>query len=271
MREYEKPVFDEFKEFANVVEAWGIYDSIVICNQLYGSESTVPGWYQTFAAFGARERHSLFKNRTATTAGRPYNNMKNADTMDFAFVAHSIGLEITGPPCYECQAVSQDGNGVDAGTVDAIVSQWFTSDFPRHCGIEFRVNQDTRVELPAVACPAGVGAVGGGASFDTTNAVAPAFADQPFMTAQATQGVSLLSNRYPLPDPIGIPRTATIEGVLHISEWARNILQNITGPHQFMMNSTDGAVPLKFGYARYIVRMSIFGERRVQQRGQYHR
>lgn len=268
-RENELQTLEEFEKYANVAEQWSIYDSIVICSQFYGSEATVPGWFTTFALFGQHERHSLFKNRTRSTAGAQYNNMKNADTMDFAFRLESIGLEIMGPPLMETVQEAQDGNGV--GPIDAILPQWFKTDLVRHMGIEFRVQQDTRVELPAMACPAGAGAIGGGVAFDVTSAVAPAFGDIPFITNQVTQGVPLLKNRYPIPDPIGIPRNSTIEGVLHLSNVARVTLQNILGPRQFQMNSADGAAPFNFFYSRYIIRMSLIGQRLVQQRAQYHR
>jgi len=267
MRDYEKEVFADFAKYANIVETWPLYDSIVICEQLYGTEANIPGWFTTFVAFGGRERHSFFKNRTDAVAGEAYCNHKNVDNMDFAYKIHSVGLEVTGAPGYEVQ---EPPDGGAEGNHDFIIPQWFKTDFVRHCGIELQVQQDTRVELPAMACPAGVGPVGNGHGGQQLNA-AGAFGEKAYITTQVTQGVPLLSNRYPLPEPIGVPRTGSIEGILHVSDWARTILQAITGPHFNAINSADGTSPFSFFFSRYVIRMSLFGERLVQQRGQYHR
>lgn len=267
MREYEKQVFADFQKYANVVETWPLYDSIVICEQLYGSEASVPGWYTTFVGFGARETHNFFKNRTDGTAGETYTNHKNSDSMDFAYKIHSIGLEITGPPSFDA---IQPVDGGAMTNQDFITPQWWRVDFPRMCAIQLKVQQDVRVELPAMACPPGYGSVGGGYGGQYLNALG-AFGELPYMTGHATQGVPLLSNRYPLPEPIGVPRTGSVEGILHISEWARTVLQGITGPHYTVLNSDDGAEPWNFMWSRYVIRFSLFGERLVQQRAQYHR
>jgi hypothetical protein len=267
MREYEKPIFEEFEKYANVVETWPLYDSIVVCEQLYGSEASIPGWFTTFAAFGARETHVFFKNRTDGTAGEPYTNHKNADTMDFAFKIHSFGVEVAGAPGYDAQSPPDGGT---QASQDFVVPQWWRADFPRHCGIQLKVQQDIRVELPVLACPPGYGAMGSGYGGTYLNALG-AFAEIPYMTGNATSGVPLLANRYPLPEPIGVPRTGSVEAVLHVSEWARTILQSITGPHQMVINSNDGAAPYVFAWSRYLIRVSLFGERLVQQRAQYHR
>lgn len=269
MKPYEVEVFKEFEQYKNVVETWPMYDSIVICQNFFGAEGNAPGWYTTFNLFAGRETHSFFKSRTEGVCGDQYCNLKSADTMDFAMKVHSIGLEITGIPGIECQRTDIDGYNVQYP--DPILGYWWQNDFPRHCGLVLKVQQDVRVELPAFACPPGYGAIGGGAAFGHTDAVAPAFGDIPFMTYAGVSGVPLLANRYPLPEPIGIPRTGNVEGILYVSEWARHILTNVTGPHMFVMNSVDGAINYNFAFSRYIIRFSLFGERLVQQRAQYHR
>jgi hypothetical protein len=266
MREYEKEVFEEFKQYANVVETWSLYDSIVICPTLYGTEQNA-SWFTTFAGFSTRETHRFYKTRTEATVGPQYNNQQSSDSMDFAFKIHSIGLAIMGPPFFECQPSEVDSDAIV--TVDAYLPQWFVAEFPYHCGIQLKVQQDIRVELPVVACPPGYGAIGGGVSSETPAIIT--HGDIPYVTNQSGSGVPVLSNRYPLPEPIGVPRTGQIEGILHVSEWARNTLANVTGPHQIVFNSDDGALPYNFEDARYIIQMSLFGERLVQQRAQYHR
>lgn len=268
MREYEVDVFKQFAEApANVKETWPLYDSIVICNELLGSEASVPGWFTSFAAFGAKETHQFFKNRTDGTAGEAYCNMKNGDSMDFAYKIHSIGLEITGTPTIDAQ-VGGDGT-ITADTMDAIVPQWWRADFPWHVGVALKVQQDIRLETPAMGTPAGVGAFGGGVGMQQLNALGT-FGETPWMISQTTQGIPLLRNRFPLPEVIGVPRTGSLEVILSVGEWARQILQAITGPHQFWINTTGGLTGENY-FSRYIIRCSLFGERLVQQRAQYHR
>lgn len=268
MREYEQEIMRDFKQYANVVETWPLYDSIVICENLIGAEATVPGWYTTFAGFGARETHTLFKNRTDGTAGEAYCNLKNGDSMDFAYMIHSIGLEITCTPTYDVQLGSIDGLSQLTQTIDPVLPQWFRADFPLHVGVQLKVQQDVRWESPAMATPAGVGAVGSGLSFEQP--AVSLFGEIPWMVSQTTQGIPLLRNRQPFPEPIGVPRTGSVEVILHVGEWARRILQAITGPHSFVIN-VDGSSPFSSYYSRYIIRASLFGERLVQQRAQYHR
>lgn len=265
----ERQVFADFKKYANVVEAWALYDTLVISRQLYGTEANIGGWFTTWAGFGARERHSFFKTRTEGLAGLQYCNMQSADSMDFAFIASSIGIAFMAPAGVDTSFASIDGN-VPAYP-DSTISHLWTSDAPYHCGVELKIQQDVRAECAAMQLSPGYGASGGGAAFGHTDAAVPAHADIPFISNFATQGVPMLSNRFPLPAPIGIPRTASIEVVLHVSEWLRNLFTNIGGPNWLYWNDGSGPTDYNFFPTRYLVQVSLFGERLVQQRGQYHR
>ena len=271
MKEYEREVFQDFEKYANVVETWPLYDSIVICQNLIGAEANVQGWFTTFLAFSGRETHQFFKNRTAGTAGEQYTNHQNSDTMDFAYKIHSFGCEFSCTPTYDAQVADVDGLGQAPGTMDAIIPQYWRVDLARNCGVQLKVQQDVRYEAPCMAAPPGYGSFGGGLGFTYPAILPTGHGDRPWMGSQATQGIPILSNRIPFPEPIGVPRTGSLEVILHVGEWAREILRNITGPHVMIMNSVDGADPPLWAYSRYIVRVSLFGERLVQQRAQYHR
>lgn len=269
MPDQEKKVFEDFRSYANVVEAWPIYDTIVICRQFYGSEATVPGWFTTFAAFAAHETHTFFKLRTRGSAGLQYTNLNSADAMDFAYICHSVGIAVWGPPSVD--TYFQDADGAIPVLPDSLISHFFTSDLPRHIGVSLKVQQDVRAEGSAMQWSPGYGVVGAGTAYQSTNAVAPIHGDIPFQTQAVCQGVPLLSNRYPLPVPIGIPRTGTIEGMIHLSQYARDVLVSVAGPHDYLFNSSDGTPPFNFFPTRYAIQMSLIGERLVQQRAQYHR
>lgn len=269
MKQYEAEVFSDFQKYANVVEAWALYDSIVISPTMYGTEQSIGGWFTSFVALGQQETHSFFKQRTEGIAGLQYCNQQSADSMDFAFMCDSIGLAIMAPaPNIESEASGDDGIGGDLLPSDDIIGHWFAADLPRHMGIQLKVQQDIRAEITAMHCPPGYGALGSGTAYPSQTTFA--YGDIPFMTNAVCQGVPLLSNRYPLPSPIGIPRTSTIEGILHVSDYARNILRNVAGPRQYQFNSANGFPPYTYFDRRYVIQFSLFGQRLVQQRGQYH-
>lgn len=269
-RQYEQEVFSEFKQYANVAEAWALYDTIGISRTLYGNETNA-GWFTTFNAFGQQETHSFFKQRTQGQIGTAYTNMQSSDSMDFAFVAHSIGLALFAPaPNISARSAPPDGTGGQLDKFDAAIGHWFAADLPRHMGLQFKIQQDIRIELPALHCPPGYGVSGGGVAFPELAPVS-AYGSNVTNVTNVQQGIPVLSNRYPLPFRIGIPRTASIEGIIHLSEYARQIMTSVIGPQDMFFNSDDGTAPYKFFQKRYLIQLSLIGERLVQQRGQYHR
>lgn len=264
----EAQVFADFRKYANVVEPWALYDTIVISNTLYGAEANAGGWFTTWPLFSQRETHSFFKTRTEGTVGLPYCNLQSADSMDFAFICHSIGIAFMGPCSLDTLLTAQDG--AVPTYPDMTIGHFWTSDVPHHCGVQLKIQQDVRAEGCAIQLSPGYGAGGGGAAFGHTDAAVPAHADIPFISNFVTQGLPILSNRFPLPVPIGIPRTASIEAVLYVSEFLRDVFANIGGPNEIYWN-TSGVNQYDGFPARYMIQFSLFGERLVQQRGQYHR
>lgn len=273
MKPYEMEVLKDFEEFANVAEAWCIYDTIVIDSAMYGNESNIKGWYNTLSAFGTDQEHRFFKERTEGSAGLAYCNQQSADQMDFAFKCHSIGIHVSAPaPNVEGVLNQADGTVGAVRYPDALVGHWFAADLPRHAAIQFKVHQDIIAEMPLIQCAPGYGATGSGTAFQRGDTLGgTVYGDIPFMSNAVCQGVPILSNRFPLPEPIGIPRTAPIEGILTLSDYARTTLTNILGPRHYQFNSDTGDVPYTFFPKRYSIQFSLMGERLVQQRGQYHR
>lgn len=250
----------------NVREAFAMYDSIVIAPTFYGNEQNVQGWFTSFQAFGAQTRHSLFKNRTWAQAGLPYCNANNADSLDYAFVADSIGVTIWGPP----DTLDAQDNANAVQFPDFMVTPWFLMEAIHSMALSFKVQQDVRLENFLEAMPCGYGPQGNGTAMGQTNEVAPAFGQFPYQHFTVNQGVPIMSNRVPFPSPIGIPRTATIEATLHVGDLARGDLQFIEGPRQMVQNSDDG-LTRQFFDRRFVIQVSLFGTRLVQQRALYHR
>jgi len=267
----EKEVMEAFKSYSNVAESWELHDSVLISNRFYASELSAPGWFLTVDDFVSQETHSFFKSRTEAMAGASYCNQQSADSMDFAFVAYSIGITFFAPSI--SPLCSLDGETLKMRAIDPVLAQLFTFDMPRHCAVQFKTNQDVRMEAPCYAVPPGYGPVGGGASSELEITEPTLYANAfPTVVFAGTQGVPVLRNRFKLPVPIGIPRTATIEGILYISEYGRYLLDDVYGPSYIPFEAWTSPNPENRAYhpARFGVQMSLLGKRLVQQRGQYH-
>lgn len=274
MQTEEKEVVQLFAKYANVAESYPLYDTILICPTFYGQESNVRGWFQTFAAFSAQEEHHFFTVRNESLAGLPYCNMQSADSMDYPFLAYSMGLRFFGPATnIQGDEEAPDGTEGYMNHVDGTVGHLFQYELPRHCSISLRIQQDTRVELTGYCCPPGYGPTGGGAAMEITQITAPA-EDQYRQHAQlnmfGTQGISSFTNRFKFPTPIGIPRNGIIEGVLKLSEYARYMLALFYGPRSIFFQGSGGTDASESFSARFGIQLSLYGKRLVQQRGQYH-
>lgn len=274
MNSTDKEVVATFAKDMNVAESFPLYDTILICSTFYGQEANVRGWFTTFANFAAQEEHHFFTVRNESLASLPYCNLQSADSMDYAFLAYSMGIRFFGPASnIQGDEIAPNGNTGYITNLDANVGHFFQYDLPRHCSISLKVQQDTRVELNAMLCPPGYGPTGGGAALEITQLTPPAV-DQYRQHAQlnmfGTQGVPLGTNRFKFPEPIGIPRSGIIEGVLKLSEYARYILSNVYGPRSIYFQDAGAVTANTLFPARFGITLSLYGKRLVQQRGQYH-
>lgn len=261
---------DDWNHPMNVSESWSIYDTILISKNFYGGENNVNSWFNTFATFGAQNLHSFFKTRTEGTAGLAYCDQQSADTMDFAFRCYSLGVEFMGPALnLEADLTGTDGVVGDIDEPDFAICHFWKLDLANHCGVAFKVQQDTVFEAPAYSVPPGYGAMGGGAPMET-NAVPLANAF-PYNNTMVSTGVPTSKNRFAFKQLIEIPRTATIEVELHLSPYAQYVLQGVTGPRDYVFQSSAGGTPYESFGRRYGIRISLYGERLVQQRANYFR
>ena len=253
--------------FKNVLEPWAIYDTLVVGSNLYGPESSVPGWFTTMANFGARQDHLLFKGRTEAIAGLPYNNQQQADKTDFAFHVSSIGLRFFGPSTN--QEYDADEAAALATPQDVLASFW-QWELPDHVGVVFRVAQDIKLESTGFLTPPGYGPRAQGSSLGVDADTNPPVGLCTHITA-GTQGVPIKENRFQFQNWIGIPRNEVIEVSLWLSEYARYILTSIAGPgaYGFHFWGGEGSAYLTFG-TRYGIQCSLYGLREVQQRGELH-
>jgi hypothetical protein len=258
--------------YMNVTEAYPIYDTVNICKTFYGKEKTLTGWYTTFRDFAADEKHTFFKSRTAGNSHLAYCNQDSADNVDFVFKAFSFGVRFFAPVMPD----AVNSIVVSPTNMHESVPAWWLFDLPKHCGIDFRVQQDVIVENTCLATPAGYGPRGGGGAQPATDITAPFPNQTPWKVVTGTIGDPIIDNRFPFPEPISIARNTSIEANLYISGYARDIMKAMNGPLDWVLPTAEQATqpPAQGDYfsvpTRYGIQVSLFGYREVQQRGQYH-
>lgn len=261
-------------EFENVAESFPLYDTLIVCPVMYGSEENITDWYTSFPAMSVQQEHSFFKSRTEATAGLMYCNKQTLDSMDYAFIAYSFGVSFWSPGV---RTIAMDDLADSSiSTFGLGVAHWWETELPRHCSIDWKVQQDVILELPAMAAPPGYGPVGAGTSFEHEQIGVQANtiingAYMPVMNMGVTQGAPYIKNRFPFRNPIGVPRTSVIESRLQLSSIARYHLEGFLGEPYYYFPNPGGTSAYTKSPARFGITVSIFGKRLVQQRAQYHR
>lgn len=259
------------EKYQNVAESAPLYDTVCVSKKLYGKETSIGGWFTTFSGFGANEKHTFFKSRTEGSSHLAYCNLNSADNIDFVFKVFSFGVRFFAPVTpdavnFTIQSPTQYAENMPA---------WWLWELPKLCGVDFRVQQDVIIENTCLASPSGYGPRGGGGAQPATD-TRVAFANQiPWKTIAGTIGEPSVDNRFPLPNPISIPRSTPVEANIYVSPIARYILGQLAGPESAMMLNENQATvsPVEADYIslpqRYGIQVSLYGYREVQQRGQY--
>ena len=276
--------------YPNVLESWPIYDTLIVSAEFFGQEANVDGWFTTFAAMGQEERHSFYKSRTESNCGLWYSNKQTQDSIDYAYDAYSIGCAFIAPSVRSLWEHVPNVYTTTPAQFHSQIAHWWEVEFPRHCSIRLKVQQDIVAELPCMACPPGYGPSGGGASFeheipfrDTTEG-SENQDYHPLMIQNVSQGEPDLRNRFNLVThneetgeitPLQIARTNTLEAEITVAQPARDILSGMTSVQPaYLFGGVDGEDPTS-GYtsfpARFMIQVSLIGKRGIQSRGRYHR
>jgi hypothetical protein len=262
------------QNYLNVAESYALYDTIIVCKEMYGKEKTIPGWYTTFRDFANNHKHVFYKNRTIGNSHLAYCNMDSADNVDFVFNAISFGVRFFAPITHD--ALKEVLTPFGPELINENNPAFWLFELPKHCGIDFRVQQDAIVENCCMATPPGYGPrLGSGAQpiiYDPTDVNINA---SPFKITIGTMGEPSIENRFPFSLPLRIPRNATIEANVLLSGYIRSVMANMSGPEYWIgdgeyvaetpANTDFFKVPSRFG-----IQVSLYGYREVQQRGQYH-
>lgn len=260
------------KPYMNVAEPYPLYDTIIVSKELFGKEQSINGWFTSFGDFAANERHTFFKSRTIGNSNLAYCNMDSADNVDFAYKIFSIGVRFFAP-------VNADSNNqivVSPEKMNDGNTPWWLWELPKHCGFDFRIQQDTIIEDTCAAVPPGYGPrLGCGAQPIQDIADISDYNMTQWQAVTGTNGEPCIDNRFSFGDnPIEVPRNATIEANIYPSVYARTIMADLFGPHDAVLPAEEGTTPpgqtdyISFGQ-RYGITVSLYGYRMVQQRGQY--
>jgi hypothetical protein len=194
-------------------------------------------------------------------AGLWYNNQKTQDSLDFVFLAYSWGLSFWASADNQNVKIHEP-NGVPFTVFDPNSLHMWEFDMYRHSGVRFLTQQDRRIEANSAMIPAGMGAIGNSVGHDLD-------AENPMLHHIGGSGVPSIKNRWQFDKPIALPRTATIEGELEMSPYARYLLGLMNGPLGMDLPGVGGIAGIEFPH-RVGVTMSLVGKRLVQQRGEYH-
>ena len=212
------------------------------------------GWDTSFAATGRHTRLNFFNVRSRVH-GLAYSNSDSIDRSPYKLEITKIRCEFFGP----------GGSlqiGADPAFDDAIEPQIFLGDLVYHCGLSFFVQKDERLASPAALCSAGAGIVGSGAIVGTAGNTAP------LVYSSASSGVQRLKNGFQFAGSIIIPDGSTYSVELEISEYARQLLQKLSGPGSAYVWKDIGNGPeLVATKIYYGIRILLDGKRFVAQRG----
>lgn len=260
------PITEEQKEQIaermdlNVMQAWPLYDTILISQWVKGQQ--VQGWYTSYQTFAAKQNHGFFNTRNQGETHLAYCNLETSESMPFAYHLCSLGVDFQAAIGRPADPASGDPPPADYnGESDAI----FVKDIPRHVGLRLVVRQNDILLNTAFLTPSGAG------PFGIVNGISnlAGTAANPISFTTATQGQPFLTNRWDFPYPIEIPRGATYSVQLELSEYARDLLGALCGPDNYLFQCANAQEPTYIGSVSSI-QVSMIGVREIQQVGQLH-
>lgn len=249
----------------NVVETYPVYDTLLVgpfmADQHLGHKYVPLKWYESFAALALEEEWPFLDVRNISDVGLAYTNVESKDSFPWAFKAITIGVQFF--TAYGAFPDIQAEPPFQAGDYGAC--QIWQVNLWEHVGLVFEVRDDQKLKTTVELTPSGTGPygqsilggtiLGGGSTVGGTSCI----------------GEPVLANRWRFPDWIDIPRGCKARILLKPSTYARYLLACMNGPYSWPMKSKDpqATEPILVD-ALVGVRVSLFGKREVQQRGELH-
>jgi hypothetical protein len=237
-------------QYQNALETYPLYDSILIGSNAPGLYKNA-GYFADYAELGQPAMIPFFNVRNKAQAGKQYNNFDSANKLSFVYHCHSIGLSIEAP------AVSFGSSGAPGEPAPG--NLFFATELVKHCGFILKIGQDEKLVAPGSLMPSGQGVAGYADNEASTG-------DIQKVIQNTNSGDPELKNRFPFAEPLEMPRESNVEGQLIISEYGREALKKMVGPGNW---EKDQAKTEQYP-AMAVIRVTLFGEREVQQRNAQH-
>lgn len=256
------------RQFMNVSEQFMLYDTVGIYTPPLGSNIANPdGWFFNYAALGAANDINFFDVRNRS-AGLMWNNQDKRDQLAWPFEIHTIGVT------FFADLMSGGANWATDQTFspEDYASHLFLVDLPRHAGLTLQVQQDVRLRTHCYFAQPGYGPCGGGYGRGQPSGWTALDNDNGWdhYLSTATQGVPMYDVRWPFPEPLMVPRNATLRVIIRFTEYARALLAQLPFLGTFH-GDVEGQTDIEEKAAFAGIQVSLTGKRLVQQRSEYHR
>lgn len=254
-------------ELLNVAENFTLTDTVMCSAHVNNLATPVPGWFATFAAMGAANKIPFYNVRNRANCDLAWNNQDTRDTAAFGMRITRVGIRWIVPAVADSLEEKTPTpyyfHNFDKGP------SW-SAILPHHAGFILRVQQDEKLKCKAAMLSSGIGLVlGGWGQGGEALHFAP---DTWSMTHSAmhagNMGFPHIQNQFAFPEVIDIPRRAAISAEIIFSDYARNLLQHMTGPG--FMNTWESDIKRGEPSAVFAIQVIISGRRLIQQRGQLH-
>lgn len=259
-------------DFKNVLEPQIMHDTILVGAGVSGWQFNT-GWFTTFAAMAAQTEYPFFNVRNRNS-GLAYCNQDTRDQTAYGMQVFQMGVQFFGPQIHSQAFNTTTAQPTDPAVIEEIHTALWETELPRHASITLRVNQDDRLKINCAMVSAGMGPVGGGMGHGDANQEynMPTSRTEPYyavMKGCTSNGVAEGSNRWPFAIPLDVPRRATLSAVIRLSEYGRQMLLTMLGPHSYYNpnGEQEGVTKLSCLFG---VRVMLTVKRYVQQRGEYH-
>lgn len=250
------------EEYYNVRETYPLYDTVCVTSDLSFMSRIPPGWYQSFAAMGAANEIHFFDTRNKASAGIAYCNLDSIDTMSFGYLLRGISCKFFGPTV--ATLIDDRTNWV----IDTYEGGFFAAEFARHCGFKLRIDQDFRLKCNAFMPGGGDGPTFGGFGQLLNDLGGENLDDAPGMFG-SNFSTPEDKGYWIFPQPIGIPRRASVSVIIEPNQYAKEILGDFLGPQHYDLLDID-EIGRSLPSGIFGIRVGFYGNRLVQQRGQLH-
>lgn len=253
------------REFMNVGEDWLLYDTVLMIST---PAQAVDGWFTSYLTMGQAADIQFFNVRNRAI-GLPYNNQDTRDQIPYAFMLQTLGVSFFGNSVSQAAQWEPPDSG-SAWAMNDYNQHIFTNDLPRHASVVLKVQQDEVLKNAVMFTPPGYGPYGSGYGRGQPSSQHPGSYDH--IAAIQTQGLPALKNRWAFPQPIELPRLASVSLRLRFSNWGRNLLQAINFGSGLWQTSDNTGLTDYVTQHQIIsgIQVTMGGKRLVQQRGELH-